>query len=149
MLASGCGAASSERPTTCGWMPSWEEATEALQSVLTAWRDAPDPLPASFDLPAVQFVDQHRRPGQRLLSFQILGRLDLENARQFTVQLTLQNEEAPQLVRYNCVGRQPVFVFRLEDYELISHWEHKMDDPADAAKDGSKDGAKPTPPPSG
>lgn len=76
------------------------------------------------------FVDKQRRPGQRLKSFAILGRSEVENARQFTVRLDLDPTEAGDLVRYNVFGRKPVWVFRLEDYERISHWEHPMDDPA-------------------
>lgn len=119
-----------DEAATPAFMPSWDEARQALESVLAAWRDAPSPLPSSFDSPAVRFVDQYRRPGQRLLSFQILRQLDVENARQFTVRLVLEREDSPQLVRYNVLGRQPVWVFRLEDYDMISHWEHKMDEPA-------------------
>jgi hypothetical protein len=62
------------------------------------------------------------------LSFQILAQSDIENARQFTVRLNFEHE--PLLVRYNIVGRQPVWVFRQEDYEMISHWEHKMEEEA-------------------
>ncbi len=31
------------------------------------------------------------------------------------------------MVRFLVVGIDPILVFRQEDYELISHWEHKMD----------------------
>ena len=87
-------------------------------------------MPASFNTPSVEFVDSHRRPQQRLLAFQILGQSDVENARQFTVRLNLEGEESPQLVKYNILGRDPLWVFRLEDYEMIAHWEHDMKDPA-------------------
>jgi hypothetical protein len=113
-----------------GYLPEWGEARQALESALAAWRDAPSPLPASFDTQAVIFVDKQRRPGQRLLSFTVLGQSDVENARQFTVRIQLEAEESPRLVRYNVLGRNPAWVFRLEDYEMISHWEHDMTDPA-------------------
>jgi hypothetical protein len=117
-------------------MPGWEEARSSMVTVLSAWRDAPSPLPASFDTPSVMFIDKRRRPNQRLAAFEILGQTDVENARQFTVRLELEGEESPQLVKYNIVGREPVWVFRLEDYEMFSHWEHDMDEPdqAPAAK---------------
>jgi len=121
-----------DEPAVPSYMPSWGEARSALESALSAWRDATPPLPDSFDSPGVKFVDHHRRPNQRLLAYEILGQSDIENARQFTVRLTLEGEKAPQLVRYNAFGREPVWVFRLEDYELISHWEHKMDEPGPA-----------------
>jgi hypothetical protein len=118
-----------QEPATPGFMPSWTEARQSLESALTAWRDAPSPLPASFSTRLVQFVDKRRKPDQRLLSFEILGQMDIENARQFTVRFNLEGEESPQLVKYNIVGRDPVWVFRLEDYEMFSHWEHDMDPP--------------------
>jgi hypothetical protein len=117
---------------TPGFLPSWAEARHALESSLSTWRDTPSPLPVSFDIPAVQFVDQRRGPNQRLLSFQILGQTEIENARQFTVRLNLEGEDSPQLVKYNVLGRQPVWVFRLENYEMTSHWEHRMDPPEPA-----------------
>jgi hypothetical protein len=131
MLASiaGCERGSGEAATPA-FVPSWEEAQQALESALSTWRDAPSPLPASFGIRAVQYVDKRRKPDQRLLSFQVLGQTDIENIRQFTVRLTLEGEDSPQLVKYNIVGRDPVWVFRLEDYEMFAHWEHDMPEPA-------------------
>ena len=111
-------------------MPSWAEARQSLESALSAWRDAPAPLPATFDIRGVQVVDKRRKPDQRLLSFQILGQTEIENARQFTVRLNLEGEESPELVKYNLLGRDPVWIFRLDDYEMLSHWEHDMSPPA-------------------
>ena len=111
-------------------MPDWEEARQSLESALIKWRDAPSPVPESLDSPSVMFVDKQRRPGQRLKSFAILGRSEVENARQFTVRLDLDPKETGDLVRYNVFGRKPVWIFRLEDYERISHWEHPMDEAA-------------------
>lgn len=77
----------------------------------------------------MKFVDQHRKPGQKLVAYEVLGDVEVENARQFAARLELSGETEPALVRYNVFGINPTWVFRLEDYELISHWEHKMDDP--------------------
>ena len=56
--------------------------------------------------------------------------MDSENTRQFTIRLNLEGDESPQLVKYNVLGRQPVWIFRLEDYEMFAHWEHDMPEPA-------------------
>jgi hypothetical protein len=98
-------------------------------------------MPASFDTRAVKFVDKRRKPTQRLLAFEILGKSDIENARQFTVRLTLEGDESPQLVKYNVLGRDPVWVFRLEDYEMFSHWEMDMDAPVSNAGQKPKEAA--------
>jgi hypothetical protein len=85
------------------------------------------------------FADKSRSPETRLRSFSILGETEIENARQFTVRLTLDGDDAPRLVRYNVLGRDPVWVFRLEDYEMISHWQHPMNEeppPAEAKTSG-------------
>jgi hypothetical protein len=114
------------------FVPSWAEARQALESSLSAWRDAPSPLATSSDIPGVQTVDKQRKPDQRLRSFEILGQTDVENTRQFTVRLNLDGEESPQLVKYNVLGRNPVWVFRLDDYELLAHWQHDMTAPEPA-----------------
>jgi hypothetical protein len=133
VAATTTGCAANNAAATTGFIPEWDKATQALISALTAWRDAPSPLPATFSIPSVQFVDSHRRLDQRLLAFQILGKSDIETARQFTVRLKLEGEESPQLVKYNILGRDPLWVFRLEDYEMIAHWEHDMSPPAPIA----------------
>lgn len=121
-----CDAGRDEKPPA--FLPSWTEARQALEWALSAWRDSREP-PRQISSPKVQFVDQQRGPGDRLSTYQILAQTDIENGRQFTVRLTLANDETPRLVRYIAIGREPVWVFRLEDYDLISHWEHKMDEP--------------------
>jgi len=143
LAANTAGCAARNDTATPGFLPGWDEARQALVSALSAWRDAPSPLPASFDTRSVQFVDKRRRPNQRLLAFQILGQADIENARQFTVRLNLEGEESPQLVKYNILGRDPVWVFRLEDYEMFSHWEHDMDEPAPGPGEKPKTAGQP------
>jgi len=143
LAASTSGCAARNDDATPAFLPAWDEAKHALVSALSAWRDASSPLPASFNTRSVQFVDKRRRPQQRLLSFQILGQADVENARQFTVRLNLEAEESPQLVKYNIIGRDPVWVFRLEDYEMFAHWEHDMDEPAPGPGEKPNNDAQP------
>jgi hypothetical protein len=127
-------------PATPAFVPTWAEARRSLDSSLAAWRDGPSPLPDTFDIPGVQFVDKTRKPQQRLSSFQILGQTEIENARQFTVRLIVDGEESPQLVKYNMVGKNPIWVFRLDDYEMFAHWEHDMQPPAQKAGESGKSG---------
>ncbi len=125
LFACGCSTESPSQAT--GFLPDWNEARKALESALTSWRDSPDRLTA-VSSQGIQFVDQQRRPAQKLRSFEILSKTETENARQFIVRLRLEDEPQPRLVRYNVFGRSPIWVYRLEDYENISHWMHKMDD---------------------
>ncbi len=122
---SGCGfsAETSEPPA---YLPTWPQAKSALDSALSAWQKSSTPMPESFDTPEVRFVDKQRRPGQTLNRFDILNRIDVQGARQFAVRLHLEGEDSPQLVRYNVLGKEPIWVFRLDDLEMFSHWEHDM-----------------------
>jgi hypothetical protein len=145
--APGCGSAEDARATPA-FMPSWPEARHALELVLIAWHNAPGPTTPSLDSTAVKLLDRQRKPGQRLLAFEILAQTDAENARQFTVRLKFEGEEKPQLVKYNILGRDPVWVFRLEDYENFAHWEMDMSDPKSGPidrRDNSADPAKAEP----
>ncbi len=87
-------------------------------------------------------MDKQRGADERLRSFAILTQTDVENVRQFLVRLDIEGKGAPRLVRYNVLGRDPSWVFRLEDFEQICHWEHPMDDSPTPATDIS---AKPAP----
>jgi hypothetical protein len=126
-----------------GYLPGWPEARAAVSTALADWRDSAPPHPPSRELKGVVFVDKQRRPGDRLRSFTVLGEAEAENARQFTVRLQIEGDDVPRLVRYNVLGRDPAWVFRLEDYEMISHWEHPMNDESTPAPPSSADAPAP------
>jgi hypothetical protein len=44
----------------------------------------------------------------------------------FTVKLTLEDPATELKARYVVVGIDPVWVFRQEDYDMLSHWDHPM-----------------------
>jgi hypothetical protein len=110
---------------------------------LADWRDqGPAPTEATTR-PVYRFVDKQRGADERLRSFAILGQSDVENVRQFLVRLDIEGKDEPRLVRYNVLGRDPAWVFRLEDFEQICHWEHPMDDTPPAAAEkpsGNREG---------
>jgi hypothetical protein len=126
-LATGC-SGSHEHKESPAYMPGWPEARSAVETALTSWRDAGPTEPLATESQTVMFLDRQRRPGDRLRSFAILGQSDVENVRQFTVRLQIEGEPSPRLVRYNVLGRNPSWVFRLEDFERVCHWEHPMDE---------------------
>lgn len=146
-LIAACAAGCSSHPESPRYLPGWPESRAALVAALTDWRENPPPYAPSRELRGIVFADKQRKPDDRLRSFAVLGETEVENARQFTVRLEIQGDEAPRLVRYNVLGREPIWVFRLEDYEMISHWEHPMnDDPADStpARPPGEDGTEET-----
>jgi len=111
------------------FVPSPAEAKQAVEASLSAWRGAPPTPSTSFDISGVQFVEKSTTFDRRLASFQILGQTEVENARQITVRLQFEGEDAPDLVKYHVIGRNPIWVFRLDDYEKFAHWEHDMTAP--------------------
>ena len=138
----GCERGDGEPPTPA-FVPSWAEARQALESGLSVWRDTPSPLPVTYNIPGVQFVDKTSTLGRRLISFQVLGQTDVKYARRFTVRINLDGEESPELVKYHIVGRDPVWVFRLDDYEKFAHWEHDMAPPIAKAPEPPKAAQQP------
>jgi hypothetical protein len=125
--AVGCGQPD-DRSDYARFLPGWPEARSAVVTSLTDWRENSPPFPPSRLLDGVVFTDKQRKPGDQLRSFAILSESDVESSRQFTVRLVVAGEDRPRLVRYNVLGRDPVWVFRLEDFEKICHWEHPMND---------------------
>ena len=125
-FAAGCGGG--------GWgsadlaPPDVRSSTAALVTSLDAWkgdRRASGVLIGSK--PSVGVVDSLRteRP---LLGYEIVGPLMVvEKARPFAVRLDLDSPRETVETRYLILGRDPLWVFRQEDFERMLHWEHKMD----------------------
>lgn len=101
-------------------------AQQALSAALQDWQQGRSAGRIDRVSPPVVVVDSHRSPTQPLEKFEVLGEVPAENARSFSVRLSLAHPDEQVLARYNVFGRDPVWVFRLEDYEMISHWEHAM-----------------------
>jgi hypothetical protein len=79
--------------------------------------------------PAVEVADTHRRPGQRLVSYEVLGEVQGDSPRCFAVRLTLDNPREEQRARYYVIGIDPLWVLRHEDHEMLSHWDHPPGEP--------------------
>ena len=82
--------------------------------------------------PRIQVVDTHRKPGQKLDGYEILAESADGRVRSFTVRLSMIDPEERPVARFLAVGIDPVLIFRQEDFDLLMHWEHKMDE-AEAA----------------
>jgi hypothetical protein len=111
------------------FMPSEEGARAALETVLKAWQNGEPPGGITHVTPAVQAVDTLRRPGQRLQRYDVLGPVPADGHRRFAVRLFLENPGEEQKARFVVIGREPLWVFRLEDYERMIHWEMPMSEP--------------------
>jgi hypothetical protein len=127
-LLFGCGKSSG----TERFVPAEAASRSALEAMLVAWRDGVPAGPVPNTKPEVFVTDAHRRPGQKLEAFEILGPVPGNAPRCFAVKVKLANPDAEERVRFVIVGIEPLWVFRQEDYDMLTHWEHPMP-PADEA----------------
>lgn len=128
----GAGCESSAQPRL---VPSDEAAQSALASALTAWQNgkAP-PCPVQDAAPAIQLVDTHYKPGQRLAAFKVLGPTTGDAHRCYAVRLTFDNPREEVRARFVVLGLDPLWVMRYQDYEMVSHWDHPMPEKSAPAK---------------
>lgn len=125
-LLAGCGRSSG----TERYIPSEDTARKALDATLSAWRDGAAAGSVPNTKPEVFVTDSHRRADQKLEAFEILGLVPGNAPRCFAVKLQLVNPDAEERVRFVIVGIEPLWVYRQEDYDMLTHWEHPMP-PAD------------------
>lgn len=146
LLIAGCGRSSGvER-----YIPEEKVAKTALDAALEAWCAGTPAGAVANTSPVVYVTDTHRRPGQELRTFEILGPVPGNAPRCFAVKLVFDKPAAEERARFVIVGIDPLWVYRQEDYDLLTHWEHKMppaDEPASSpvANSASQPIAAPTP----
>jgi hypothetical protein len=102
------------------YTPSEDTARRALEAALDAWKGGQArPGPVEGTTPPVQVVDSRWRTGQRLAGYEVLGEEPSTGGpRVFSVRLTMQGKAPEATVRYYVVGKDPLWVFRDEDYQL-------------------------------
>jgi hypothetical protein len=110
-IAAGCGGGSSEG------LPPDDVARRSLEAALAAWRDGAKPGQIAGTQPVVQVHDTPWSQGNRLSSYEIVGEDKSGAELKYTVRLSLAKPERVEQAKYYVVGRDPVMVFRDEDYE--------------------------------
>ena len=110
------------------YIPSSKTARTALETMLNEWTQGKEVGDVAVPGLKVRLVDSHRKPGQRLLRYSILGEIPAERVRSFGTRLTFADPEESAIVRFSIVGDDPLWIFRQEDFEMISHWMHSMDE---------------------
>lgn len=104
------------------YVPAVELARQALQEVLIDWREGLAPGSIKRLAVGVEVVDKQRKKGQTLDEFEILGEAPGEGLRCFAVRVKLSGPAVEEKVRYVVIGIDPLWVFRLEDYEALNQW---------------------------
>ena len=98
------------------------QARRAVEESLERWRKSPEPERTVPRIQPVMFVDQQRKPGQRLREFTILGETPgIKGCRRFVVKLSLEQPEESILASYHVFGEGPIWVYRSEDLDMILH----------------------------
>jgi hypothetical protein len=120
---SGCEATPAPIPI----VPDEAKGRQAIEALMATWKEGHPTGSVEPTSPRIQVVDTHRKPGQRLVGFEILSQSADSRVRTFSVRLVLIKPEERPIVRFLVVGIDPILVFRQEDYELLMHWEHQMD----------------------
>ena len=125
LLISGEGACTQRSAGYERYVPRAELAQEALDQVMAAWKNGEPvgPLQCNSSPITINVADTMRRPGQRLVDYELLGEVSGEGPRTFVVRLKLDNPAAEHEVRYYLVGIDPLWVFHQEDYDGLIHWE--------------------------
>ena len=122
-LVLGCGR--SERPPPANfdrYVPSPEVARAAIEAVLTSWQSGRSLEAVNHLAVTLVVTDNHRKKGQELADFEILGETPGNAKRCFAVRLRLRQPEEEQTVRYVVVGINPLLIFRHEDLEELGQW---------------------------
>jgi hypothetical protein len=102
-------------------------ARKALESALSAWQNGSKPEQLAAATPSVNALDFQWQGGQALESFEVSKEEAGEGAtKRFAVSLKLKPKSAsdkkaasPVDVHYIVVGRDPVWVYRDEDYTRL------------------------------
>lgn len=126
-ICAGCGRAPAEAPVRTTVIPPVDEARDALRLALEDWQAGRPKGTIARPGSPVGVVDSLRTLERPLRSYQILGPLASDQGRCFAVRLALEAPDEERDERYLIFGWSPLWVFRMQDYELISHWEHAMD----------------------
>lgn len=107
------------------YVPPADLAQQALQHVLQLWQEGKQTgLRTLPEVGEVYVVDSVWQQGRPLRSFELLGETPGDGPRTLAVRLMLDNPRQETIVRYYLVGIRPLWIFRQEDYDMISHWDH-------------------------
>jgi hypothetical protein len=132
VICASCGTPS--RPNPERYLPDPRDARRAVEESLEAWHNFPELERTTLKIRPVMFVDQSRKPGQRLREFTVLGEAaGVEGCRRFQVKLALEQPDESMLASYYVFGQGPIWVYRAEDFEMMMHMD-PMIQPAGASE---------------
>jgi hypothetical protein len=104
-------------------------ARKSLEAALTAWRDGRPVGSIAGNSTPIRVVDSSWRSGEKLAAFQVLGEADVDGRKEFTVRLTMKEPRGETVARYLAHGRDPVWVYRGEDFARAMDMDNQPEPP--------------------
>jgi hypothetical protein len=104
-------------PGTGRYIPSEDTSRKALETALDGWKNGQVPGTVLGSGPGVTLVDSKRKPKQQLDKYEILKEENQEGHVFYSVKLTLKNPRGEEVTRFVVVGRDPLWVYREEDFK--------------------------------
>ena len=109
-------------------LPDLHLARQAMKSSLEEWRTSPE-TDTTVPGRSVIFVDRQRQLGQKLREFAILGESEVDNRRRFVTRLSLAHPDESTLAAYFVFGKDPIWVYRSEDFDMMMNMDMAPDIP--------------------
>ena len=126
IVCAGCGTRQPDAPRSL--LPDPQIARRALEDALEEWRASPSTDTTSASRKSMIFVDQQRRPGQKLREFAVLGDSVVDNCRRYVVRLSLAEPDESLLAAYYVFDKQPIWVYRAEDFDMMMRMDMAPED---------------------
>jgi predicted small lipoprotein YifL len=107
------------------YVPSRDLSRQALETALNAWQSG-RPVGKTIEAASlrVQVVDSGWGKKQKLGNYEILEEVSRPDGKRcFKTRLHLLKPQATQEVHYIVVGKDPLWIFREEDYKDYASWE--------------------------
>jgi hypothetical protein len=116
----------SSRQRNEDFIPDEKTARRALEAFLAAWQQGNRDQSVPGAKPGIMSGDSVHLAGRALKEFSILGPVAADADRCFAVNLVLDGPREEKRERYVVIGKDPLWVMRYDDYEMIIHWDHAM-----------------------
>jgi hypothetical protein len=113
--------------STANFVPSEATARVALDCALRDWQSGQASDTFSDESMTVHSADSVRQSKRALQAYEILGPVAGDSPRCFAVRLELDGPRENVSTRYVVFGRNPYWVVRHDDLEMIAHWDHHME----------------------
>jgi len=111
----GCGGAPEKK-----YIPDARTAREALDAALEHWKSGEKHGPVEGFKVTVDVFDARWQAGKKLESYEILNEVPSDGPKIFLVKMKLDEDKEEKEVKYFVVGKDPLLVFREQDYNKAS-----------------------------